>query len=89
MPIKKSAMKALRQSEKRAARNTSVKESVAYLRRMSRKAIDANDAKKAAERTKAVIKAVDKAAQNKVLKKNTAARIKSRLMKKLNELGKK
>jgi len=86
MPIKKSAMKALRQTTKRTERNAKVKESISYLRRMSRKALDAKDAKKAAELAKAVVKAVDKAVQNKVVKKNTAARIKSRLTKKVNAL---
>ena len=88
MPIKKSAMKALRQSEKRGKRNKDVKDSIAYLRRMSRKALDAKDAKKAVKLAKDTVKAVDKAVQNKVLKKNTASRIKSRLVKKVNTLSK-
>lgn len=88
MPIKKSAMKALRQSEKRAKRNKDVKESIAYLRRMSRKALDAKDTKKAEKLAKDTAKAVDKAIQNKVLKKNTGARIISRLTKKVNALSK-
>lgn len=88
MPIKKSAMKALRQSEKHAKRNKDVKESIAYLRRMSRKALDAKDTKKAEKLAKDTAKAVDKAVQNKVLKKNTGARIISRLTKKVNALSK-
>ncbi len=81
-------MKALRQSEKRAKRNKDVKESIAYLRRMSRKALDEKDVKKAKALAKDTEKAVDKAVQNDVLKKNTAARIKSRLAKKVNALSK-
>jgi small subunit ribosomal protein S20 len=88
MPIKKSAMKAMRQAKKRTERNMKVKESIAYLRRGARKAIEASDVKKAADVAKEVIKAVDKAAQKKVIKKNKAARIKSRLMKKVNAVTK-
>lgn len=87
MPIKKSAIKALRQSERKAERNKVVKESIVYLRRMARKAIEAGDAKKAVELSKDVIKSVDKAVQNGVMKKNTASRIKSRLAAKLKTLG--
>ncbi|MEA3249299.1 MAG: 30S ribosomal protein S20 [Patescibacteria group bacterium] len=86
MPIKKSAMKALRQSQKRAERNKVVKDSIEYLRRMTRKAIDVGDLKKAEALAKDVIKSVDKAVQKGVMKKNTAARIKSRLAAKLKSL---
>lgn len=82
MPIKKSAMKALRQSDKRAERNRNIKETIAYLRRMHRKMLEAGEATKAEELLKDIVKKVDRAAQKKVLKKNTAARIKSRLSKK-------
>ena len=88
MPIKKSAIKALRQSEKRAVRNRNVKESLAYLRRMLRKAIDAKELSKAEELVKKVIKSIDKAVQNKVIKKNTGSRAKSRAMISLNKLAK-
>lgn len=79
-------MKALRQSQKRAERNKVIKDSITYLRRMTRKAIEAGDAKKAQELAKDVIKSVDKAVQNGVMKKNTAARVKSRLAAKLKTL---
>ena len=84
MPIKKSAMKALRQANKRAVRNKKVKENVAYLRRTVRKSIEAKDAKETTTSVKDAIKALDKAAQNKVMKKNTVSRLKSRMMKKAN-----
>lgn len=84
MPIKKSAMKALRQSNKRTARNQAVKDTLAYLRRMQRKALEAGDLKKAEEMMRDIVKKVDKAVQNKVVKKNTGARIKSRLAKRIN-----
>jgi small subunit ribosomal protein S20 len=89
MPIKKSAMKALRQANKRAVRNKKVKETVSFLRRTVRKSIEAKDAKATTTSVKDAIKALDKAAQNKVMKKNTVARLKSRMMKKANAVTKK
>jgi small subunit ribosomal protein S20 len=88
MPNKKSAIKDLRQVKKKTLRNKTVKESLSYLRRMLRKAIDAKDHSKAEGLAKQVIKTVDKAVQNNVIKKNTGSRIKSRLMHKLNDLAK-
>ena len=85
MPNKKNAEKALRQSKKRAERNKQVKDTIAYLRRGVRKAIEAKDNKSAEETSKRAIKALDKAVQNNVMKKNTVARIKSRLAKKVNK----
>jgi len=89
MPIKKAAMKALRQTQKRTARNKAVKETVEYLKRSLRKALAAKDIKKAGELVAQVIKAADKAVQNNVLKKNTGSRIKSRAMRALNAAKKK
>jgi len=85
MPIKKAAEKAMRQARKRTLRNKQVKGGIAFIRRSIRKALESKDVKKAAELAKQVIKNIDKAAQNKVLKKNTANRIKSRLMKAINK----
>jgi small subunit ribosomal protein S20 len=86
MPIKKNAMKALRQNVKRAERNLIAKAEIRSLRIKFRKAID--DAKKsdAVEAAKVIGKKVDKAVSKKILKKNTAARIKSRMMKKVNAI---
>ncbi|MEY4723828.1 MAG: Ribosomal protein [Candidatus Parcubacteria bacterium] len=89
MPIKKSAEKALRQTKKRTIRNQKVKESIEFLRRSVRKALESKEVKEAQELAKAAIKAIDKASQNKVLKKNTAARMKSRLTLKVNAASKK
>jgi small subunit ribosomal protein S20 len=89
MPIKKAAMKALRQAKKRTERNKKVKESIAYLRRSVRLSLEDKKVKDAGQKVQATIKAIDKAIQNKVMKKNTGARIKSRLMKKLNSASKK
>lgn len=89
MPIKKAAMKALRQAKKRTLRNAKVKEGISFLRRSVRKAMESKDVKNAEALAKSAIKAIDKAVQKKVLKMNTGSRIKSRLMKKLNALKKK
>lgn len=87
MPIKKSAMKALRQNKTRALRNLKVKRNIKDLVKQSIKLIDSKE-NTAAGKVKDAIKSIDKAVQNKVLKKNTGARKKSRLMKKLNKLVK-
>ncbi len=89
MPIKKNAIKALRQSRKRAERNKKVKDTISYLRRSVRKSLESNETKETQDLAKSSIKAIDKAVQNKVMKQNTANRIKSRMMKKVNAASKK
>ena len=84
MPITQSAIKAHRQSLKKNAETTivkkrlkaSVKEFLGYL---------TTDIAKAQEFIPAVYKAIDKTAKRGILKKNSAARKKSRLMAKLNQ----
>jgi small subunit ribosomal protein S20 len=87
MPIKKSAMKELRKSKKRALRNKQVLDNIKTLIKKSRKEIDAKS-EKAVDLVKQTCKALDKAAQKGVIKKGNAARRKSRLMKRLNVMGK-
>ncbi|MDD5252222.1 MAG: 30S ribosomal protein S20 [Patescibacteria group bacterium] len=89
MPIMKSAMKALRQAKKRTVRNAKVKDNIAYLRRTLRQALEKKEVSKATEIAKQVVKNIDKAIQNKVLKKNTGSRMKSRLMLAVNKVSKK
>ena len=84
MPIKKAAMKALRQAKKKTLKNQKVKEGIEYLRRTIRKALESKEVKNAEALTKAAIKSIDKAVQNNVLKKNTGSRLISRLSKKIN-----
>jgi len=88
MPIKKAAFKDLRQNKKRAEQNRKVKSDIAALARKLRQAITAKDAAKASEWLKQVIKRIDKAAGKKVLAKNTAARMKSRLAKTVKKMAK-
>lgn len=86
MPIKKSAAKALRQSKKREARNYAIKQNVNWLRRQFLKAIANKKKKSAVDSYLKLEKALDRAAQKGVIKKNTAARKKSRAAKMLNTL---
>ncbi len=83
MPNTEAASKALRQAKKRAERNKKTKESLVFLRRSVRKALEMKDVAKAAEVAKSTVKAIDRAVQKKVLKRNTGARFKSRLAKSL------
>ncbi|MGA1046431.1 MAG: 30S ribosomal protein S20 [Minisyncoccia bacterium] len=84
MPITQSAIKAHRQSIKKNAENNivkkrlraTVKEFVGYL---------STDVEKAKEFIPNVYKAIDKTTKRGILKKNSAARKKSRLMAKLNQ----
>ena len=86
MPNKKASIKDLRQNKRRAERNKIVKTKLRDLSRHFRIAIDNKDKSKAEEIIKNIIKAVDKSVQKNIMKKNTAARKKSRMMKKINEL---
>lgn len=83
MPNKKSAMKELRKSVKRKFYNDKIEDNLKNLLKKSRKAIEAKD-KSAKELVDKTLKALDKAAQKGVIKKNTKDRKKSRLHLKLN-----
>jgi len=85
MPNKKSAIKELRKSAKRAIRNYKIKKAIKDVVKDSKKMIEAKE-KQATDKVKIAIKLLDKAAAKKVIAKNTAARRKSRLVKKLNSL---
>lgn len=84
MPQQKNAEKSLRQIKKRTAKNDKIRNGLDILTRQLKKAMVLKDAPKSQELVKKLTKAWDKAAQKKVLKKNTAARKKSRMMKKVN-----
>lgn len=86
MPNIKAAAKAWRQNLKRRAKNLKSKSSVKKLVKMAREQLSAKNREQAMVTVKAAIKALDRAAQKSVIKKNTASRKKSRLMKKLNLL---
>ncbi len=80
------AKKAIRQSAKRAERNKLIKAEIKSLRVKLRKAITAKKFDESLEVAKLVSKKLDKAHAKGVMKKNTVARYKSRLMKKVNAL---
>lgn len=79
MPLTKSAKKALRQSKRRRLRNLKRREAYKRLIRAVRKAAASGKTDEAQNLLPALYKALDKAAKTNVIKKNKAARLKSRL----------
>jgi small subunit ribosomal protein S20 len=88
MPIKHAAKKALRKAKKRFAYNKAIRDNLVWLERQFLKTVTAKDQKKAKELLLKLQQAFDKATVKKVVKKNRAARKKSRLSKKFNALAK-
>ena len=88
MPVKKSAIKALKQDKKKAIKNKKTKDGLSFITRKVRKALADNNVAEAEKWFKTYIKAVDKAAKTGVVKQNTAAQKKSRGMKSINKLKK-
>lgn len=86
MPIRKSAVKSLRQTKKRTEHNKKIKKNISYLERQFFKSIKSGLEKEAAEYYKKLQVALDKAAKRGVIKDNKRDRQKSRLMKTLNKL---
>ena len=84
MPNTKSAKKELRKSAKIHIRNKEVKNNLKGLIKRSRKAIEAKDSQ-AKDLVAQTIKALDKATQKGIIKKNTSDRKKSRLRLKFNK----
>ena len=82
----KAAIKYIRKSRKNRIRNLAVKGNIKKLLKEAQKLIAAKS-KEAAAAVKKAISAIDKAAENKIMHKNTAARKKSRLMAKLNAIS--
>jgi len=89
MPIKKAAFKSLRQSKKRAVRNRKVKTLIKETIKKSKKLSGAKKTEETKTAVLAAIKLLDRAVAKGIIKKNTASRKKSRLMKKMNALLKK
>ena len=85
MPNKKSAQKELRKGVKLKAANKKVADTMKKAVRNNLKQIQAND-KSVSESLSKTLQAIDKAAKKGVIKKNTASRKKSRLMKKVNTI---
>jgi small subunit ribosomal protein S20 len=86
MPIKKSAKKYMRVTAKKTLQNKKVKGVFRSAIQKTRTAVAAGKAEEAKAWLKNAIKSLDKAAQKKIIKKNTAARKKSRLNKLVKNL---
>lgn len=84
MPNIKSAKKELRKSKTRKSYNRRIEDNIKMLVKKSKKAIETKD-DKAKELVAQAEKAIDKAAQKGVIKKNTRDRKKSRLHAVLNK----
>lgn len=89
MSIKHAAAKAIRKSAKNRVFNLKVKGEFKDLIKEARKHITAKKIDEAKRAVQAAVKSLDKAARKGVIKKNTSARLKSRLMKSLNAIVKK
>ena len=85
MPIKKSAKKYLRASTKRAGQNLNIKKNFKVVVKKFSELVKAGKSDDAKKMMPAVQKALDKAAKVGVIKKNTASRKKSRLVKLLKK----
>ena len=86
MPITKSAKKALRQSKKRRLRNIRRKKAFKDIVKNIRKLALENKKKEAEKLLPGAYQAIDKTAKIGIIKKNTAARKKSRLTKLVNKI---
>ncbi|MFA6973262.1 MAG: 30S ribosomal protein S20 [Parcubacteria group bacterium] len=89
MPIKKAAKKYMRVTARKTEKNNKIKGLFRSAIKKTKEAVAKNDTAQATEELKRAIKALDKAAQKKVIKKNTAARKKSRLNKMVKAVVKK
>jgi small subunit ribosomal protein S20 len=81
-----SSKKRIRQNEKRRSRNRVRRSRIKTLRRKFREAVTAGEPEQADAELRKTCKLVDQVAAKGVMHKNTAARIKSRLQKRLNKL---
>ncbi len=86
MPNTKSAKKELRKGLVRQAANKNIKDGLKLAIKKSRKAIEAKETQ-AKELVVKTMKALDKAAQKGIIKKNTRDRKKSRLQKRFNKIS--
>lgn len=84
----KSALKRIRQDEKRRARNRIIRSRTRTFVKNAKQAIAEGDSAEAVKAVQQAISALDKAAQKGVIHRNNAARRKSRLMKRFNALQK-
>ncbi|PWB80429.1 MAG: 30S ribosomal protein S20 [Candidatus Methylomirabilota bacterium] len=86
MPIIKSALKAMRQSQKRRLRNRAAKSSLKTVIKKVRAGIEGRDRDAAEKAFVQAVPAIDKAASKGFIHKNAAARYKSRLARQLHAI---
>ncbi len=86
MPHTKSAAKRLRSSEKRRRRNRVAAKAIKLQTRKATDALKGTDATVASTEIVATVKKLDKAASRGIIHKNKAARLKSKMAKRLNTL---
>jgi len=89
LPKTKTAEKSARSSVRKAERNKTIRSSTRTAVTAAEKLISGKKGEEARPAVIEAISALDKAAKKKVIHPNTAARKKSRLMKKLNASAKK
>jgi small subunit ribosomal protein S20 len=81
----KSALKNIRKSARKQERNRVFRSRARTFVKKTRLQIEAGELEEAQATAQLAVKALDKAAQKRVIHQNTAARSKSRLMKRLNQ----
>ncbi|NDJ85065.1 MAG: 30S ribosomal protein S20 [Chloroflexi bacterium] len=82
----KSALKRIRSNERKRQRNRSYRSKTRTMIKRARSAIEDQRLEEAVAETREAIRLLDKAADKGIIHKRNAARRKSRLMKRLNEL---
>lgn len=88
MANSKSAEKRVRQTEKRTARNKAVRSKFNNeVKRFEQAVINNEDKEVIEQRLQTAIKTIDKTAAKGIIHENKAARVKSRLMRKFNNLN--
>ena len=85
MPITKSAKRVIRSSERKMVFNDRRKKAMKEAVKETKALLSAKDKKAVQEMLSKAYKAIDKAVKTKLIKKNTAARKKSRLTKFINK----
>ena len=85
----RSAEKRMRQAKKLTIRNRAAKSSIRTILKKTQAAIDAGDAAKAQAEFRVAMQVLDKAAMNRTIHPNEAARRKSRISKRIAAIGKK
>jgi small subunit ribosomal protein S20 len=85
MPIKHAAMKQMRKDKKRQQRNAATRSGLRTLSKQLLALIQEKKLDEASTFLRRVAKAYDRAASHKIIHRNTAARYKSRISKKLRK----